>query len=606
MGDIYALLVGINKYLDPRIPELSGCVNDVRQAAACLEQRRRPGAGWHPRELIDHDATGAAIVDGIRDHLGQAGPGDVALFWFSGHGSTEPVGDFWYLERDGKELQTLVCADSRVDGNPELLDKELAVLLDELAQRGCHVVAVLDSCHSGGGTRGRVAYRSVEPAVEGPSHRLLPDLAEWYAGGPPEARHVLLAACRPEEKAGEKLAGGTVQGRFSRALLQALTRAQAGTTYRELALLARNQVEQESATQRPMVFPDGPGLADSPLFGGVIGSPPTFVMRYGVDGWEVNAGAAHGIVARRTRLAVEDSDPVREVEPTIVMAGRSLVEPIGWQPDPARVYRLVLTRPPHPTLFGFADGYPGELPAVADDPYVRIVDVLDAELIVEPQPNGVRLIDRDRTRIATLAAFPGIADLRHIARWWRVRTLRNDDSNLAYSVLLEIVQPLPGETRLTRERPASPPGPDGTLRVAYEDVRGERRWPGRFLRLHNTTNAPLYCVLLDLTERFAVDPLLRTARIEGGERAPVQEGKVVDFFWPDGWRGTEYHDWLLLIVSTDEIDASPYVMDHLDQSREARPRDLGPLGETVPAGGDWWTSVLPIVISQPPQDAPSA
>jgi len=324
-------------------------------------------------------------------------------------------------------------------------------------------------------------------------------------------------------------------------------------------------------------------------------------MRHGVDGWQVNAGAAHGLAAGRTRLTLEGSDPAREVELATVEVGRSLVRPIDWQPDAAHVYRLVLTRPPHPALFGFVGGTPATLPAVAgDDPYARIVDVSDAELILEPQPTGVRLTGGDGARIATLATFPTVADLHHIARWWQVRTLRNDDSNLAYSVLLEIVEPLPGETRLSRERPASPPDADGTLRVAYENHRGDSTRPGRFLRLRNTTNRPLYCVLLDLTERLAVDgELFRTALIEAGETAPVADGKVIEFLRPDGWRGAEYRDWLLLIVSTDEIDTSPYEMLRLDQSREARPRDQVPLGKSVPARGDWWTSVLPVVITGP-------
>jgi Caspase domain len=610
MGDIYALMVGINRYLDPGIPDLAGCVNDIRDATAYLEQRRLPDTRLHLTELVDHEATGTAIVDGIRHHLGLAGPDDVALFWFSGHGSTEPVGQFWHLEPNGKELHTLVCADSRVDGRPDLLDKELGVLLDDLAQRGCHVVAVLDSCHSGGATRDQVTTRSVDRTAQPPSYHLLPDLAERYADGPPPVRYVLLAACQPEERAGEEFADGAVRGRFSRALLLAMNGAPTRTTYRELVLLARNQVEQRTATQRPLVFPDGHGLADARLFGGgAISEPPTFTMRYGKQGWQVNAGAAHGMAPGRTRLTVEGSIPAREVDVTDVDVGRSLVAPIGWQPDPAQVYRLLVSRPPHPTLFGIeAERFPGTADSLRadvgdDDPYVRIVDVEDAELILQPQPNGVRLTTGERERIATLAAFPTVADLHHIARWWRVRTLSNGDSRIAHGVLLEIVERLPGEAVVPRQRAASPPDPDGTLRLSYDMLEGEPTSPCCFLRLRNTTNQPLYCVLLDLTERFAVaGDLFRAGRIEAGQTVAVSEGKAIEFFLPDEWAdrpGAEYRDWLMLIASTDEIDAAPYEMPNLDQSRDAQARDIRSRTSPTPAQGDWWTSVLPVVTIGP-------
>ncbi|OPG01736.1 hypothetical protein B1R27_35690, partial [Streptomyces sp. GKU 895] len=79
--------------------------------------------------------------------LGAAGPGDTALFWFSGHGSERvATGTELLVEATGRS-QALVC----VDG--PLSDKRLGALLDEVAGRGAHVVAVLDCCFSGGATR---------------------------------------------------------------------------------------------------------------------------------------------------------------------------------------------------------------------------------------------------------------------------------------------------------------------------------------------------------------------------------------------------------------------------------------------------------------------
>jgi len=58
-----ALLVGINRYPDPR-NELQGCVNDVRQMADTLKTRYGfPGDG-NMRILTDARATTKAILDG--------------------------------------------------------------------------------------------------------------------------------------------------------------------------------------------------------------------------------------------------------------------------------------------------------------------------------------------------------------------------------------------------------------------------------------------------------------------------------------------------------------------------------------------------------------
>ena len=122
--------------------------------------------------LRNHDATRNALIGAIRSHLGRAVAGDVALFWFSGHGGQEPVPQhYWQTEPSGY-LQTLVCCDSRLAGPdgrrvPDLLDKELDLLLDEVAARGPHVAVVLDSCHAEGATRDPdVSVRGIGPAPD--------------------------------------------------------------------------------------------------------------------------------------------------------------------------------------------------------------------------------------------------------------------------------------------------------------------------------------------------------------------------------------------------------------------------------------------------------
>lgn len=85
MGTVYALLTGINAYPVDRCTPLEGCLNDVEAAEELL--LRRADGRLELRRLLNGDATVTAVEAAVRGHLGQAGPGDTALFWFSGHGS---------------------------------------------------------------------------------------------------------------------------------------------------------------------------------------------------------------------------------------------------------------------------------------------------------------------------------------------------------------------------------------------------------------------------------------------------------------------------------------------------------------------------------------
>ena len=94
---IYALLVGINDYLGG-VTGLNGCVNDVKRMAEFLQLRTQGGEfELKPLTLTSGDRANASevkptrqvVIDGFRTHLCQAGPDDVALFYYSGHGSQE-------------------------------------------------------------------------------------------------------------------------------------------------------------------------------------------------------------------------------------------------------------------------------------------------------------------------------------------------------------------------------------------------------------------------------------------------------------------------------------------------------------------------------------
>src|SRR6266849_7769452 len=92
---IYALLAGINDY-QGRVNSLSGCADDIRGFREFLEGRVDKE---HLRilPLVNQDATRENIINGFTGHLASADQDDVAIFYFSGHGSLEPVEElYWY------------------------------------------------------------------------------------------------------------------------------------------------------------------------------------------------------------------------------------------------------------------------------------------------------------------------------------------------------------------------------------------------------------------------------------------------------------------------------------------------------------------------------
>jgi len=158
-----ALLVGINRYKLP-IPSLRGCLTDVDLQRELLVNR----FGFNPKDILlvtdeaEIKPTRQNILDAFENHLiKQAKPGDVVVFHFSGHGSR--VIDPDPLPGSNGLNSTMVPPDRKSeDGSGKVRDimgRSLFLLMYALQTE--NVTVVLDSCHSGGGTRGNVMFRAL-------------------------------------------------------------------------------------------------------------------------------------------------------------------------------------------------------------------------------------------------------------------------------------------------------------------------------------------------------------------------------------------------------------------------------------------------------------
>jgi uncharacterized caspase-like protein len=267
---LFAILVGINEYADPLIPELRWARAD---AEAMAEKIRKIDADEHDIcLLLNEQATRSNVLSAIgRDLYQQAGPDDVALVYFAGHGCREmdgPLGDVTHY---------LACHDTRkgdiLSTGIELRDGLLRLL--QRVRAGLTVV-FLDACFSGGvgASPGRR-----DPAREAPGSRGF-DGPGVAAATPQRLRSgislegldlgegkALLTACGSAQTAREDDA--KKHGIFTHHLLEAISRPRAAAAI-SIAVLyeeVREAVEQDTERrQRPVfVSPDGISGAALPV-----------------------------------------------------------------------------------------------------------------------------------------------------------------------------------------------------------------------------------------------------------------------------------------------------------------------------------------------------
>ena len=272
-GERYALVVGVDDYPGPArlecakvdVPNVVGLLRDTYK----FPER-------NIKVLRDQSATSLAIRQSFKSHLiDQVKPGDVAVFYFTGHGSTR-------LDLDGDEedgLDELICP---VDYSPlkwddMITDDHLGAWIKQIQTQ--NIVVVLDCCHSGTGTRG--------PSIDGDKEKYMPGgfvpLEERKkaqrsrsavitrgairgvtveakplnpAGNSPnktrptkpqteaDMNHILLAACAADQKA----LGGIRGSSFTGALVKYL-RDKPDITYAELGRLVVPVVEDYARKQ---------------------------------------------------------------------------------------------------------------------------------------------------------------------------------------------------------------------------------------------------------------------------------------------------------------------------------------------------------------------
>lgn len=287
-GERYALVVGVDEY--PGTDRLECARVDVPNVVGLLRETYK-FPEKNIKVLRDHEATSAAIRQSFKTHLiDQVKPGDVAVFYFTGHGSTRP--DLDGDETDG--LDEMICPIdfSKLKWDDMITDDDLGAWLRQINTRS--IVVVLDCCHSGTGTRSASVsgdkekymaggFTALEERKQGVRKRSTA-LTKGVTRGikieeklrkpdkpmvQPEMNHILLAACAADQKA----LGGNRGSSFTSALVKHL-RDKPDISYADLGRLVVPVVEDYARKQgKSIQTPQVEGRLDNRAFAEMAPGP---------------------------------------------------------------------------------------------------------------------------------------------------------------------------------------------------------------------------------------------------------------------------------------------------------------------------------------------
>ena len=254
-----AVLVGVNKYAIAGA-DLQGCVNDVTNVRDILLTYFKFDVE-NIRVLADDRATKEAILDRLKWLVRDTSIGDRLLFHFSGHGSQ-------IRDRDGDELKDhldeILCPyDMNWDGT-YILDDELDNIFSRLPE-GVHLEVILDSCHSGTGTRQIMpsseiftpiaVARYLKPPIDilCREEDSLPIREIMTPSSNPGIYHTLFAGCKSNQTSADTYINRSYNGAFTYYFCKHLRESQGLLTRIDLLKRVRFSLRHDGYSQIPQL-----------------------------------------------------------------------------------------------------------------------------------------------------------------------------------------------------------------------------------------------------------------------------------------------------------------------------------------------------------------
>lgn len=254
----WALVVGIDKFTDTRIPTLHYASKDAHDLGALLVD---PKIGRFNSERVKQLSDDQATLGGIRQGLGwlraSVQPDDLVLIYFSSHGSPR--------EADPNGVSYIMTHDTDLTGPATLYATSLQMIdLVQMINRDLkanRVVLLLDTCYSGDatGAKGVIPVWIKDPAPDAPASISFSAALKLTPG------RAVITASRANEVSRESTS--LMNGFFTAFLIQAMRSSEGRITLSDLFTQTREHVIKEVRGQTPTSLLDG---AASSL---IIGAP---------------------------------------------------------------------------------------------------------------------------------------------------------------------------------------------------------------------------------------------------------------------------------------------------------------------------------------------
>jgi hypothetical protein len=440
-----ALLIGIDNYAPA-----PGATLPVPSAGHARDSRFAPGTTWISlhgpavdvpsmyellqntygfkdiRLLTEQQSTRQGILAAIDQLIADTHPGDLDVFYYSGHGSRRVD----TLSTKNHFDQTIVPIDAW-KGAEDIRDKELALRFDKIVyDKHAHLTAIYDSCDSG--TMARGLTESVQRALPYDDRDVAAEKKKDPATVteldlkriPQDGDAIILAAAAPTESAVEALYPDDNQyhGAFTRALVRVLKSHTQPLSADDVVAEVASMLHADPV---PFQQPSVEGRTQESLFGDPVAAHALHVHVVTVSGAEVklDMGSAAGfdVGTQFTSIRTSGDQMVIEVE-SLDEALVSTAKVVGGPADAAVGQTFELTKMVYPqaarlTLFAARpEASPANAIATAkkmfpgltwvNDPAVQPIDFL----VVDGE-RGWTAYDRNGKKVAPGSAAQGAAFL---------------------------------------------------------------------------------------------------------------------------------------------------------------------------------------------------
>ena len=636
-----ALLVGIDNYHPDShkhgVKDLTGCKNDVEAMTSLIKEKY---AFLQPniQTLVDSEATRENIINGFRNHLQKdVDNNTTVLFYFSGHGSMQYTSQHfqkYIADKEHNFEETLVCYESRVSNKHlDLADKELAILIKEIAQKDAHIVIILDSCHSGGGTRNlepsenlaiqkriegirEVGMRSTQNSLrrkylDNYYQNLIDQNKEVKI---PESKYILLAGCERDQYSRETTKEGVRRGAFTYFLEQTL-RSYNQITYANLFSVIRTEILKEDFQQSQ--YPQYPQCKPYQLFDSYTyflqgNSTKNQDLRYELsydaetEDWVVELGAVMGLpleLGNKALFAIYKT-PGSDQEIAFAKAiwiglNQSGLELINGDLSVTERYWAKLISMPLAKLPVYFDGEPDLIQSLETElnqrksPYIEFSSSLDTTYRIVMNNQGYEIYKQDKpifTHKSNNANSSGaIYKLEQIARWYILLNTNHEQTKLNPSeVEFNLLE---GESLSSAVQPKQIIHQEKAYyeiiahKGGFSKRKSEEWFVPYLITAQNNSESHLYFTLLYFSSKYGIN-------VYKQEKAPPKSGLVVltDEYILSPGDGLESIDYFKLIVSTKEI--KPFLFEQAaldsDNLRDSHKRTKVSIFE------DWFTKTIEV------------